>query len=111
MTNLYFIILAIIFIIYIIHNIRKYNFSIKESFFWVLGCIIVLLLSIFPKSIDFFASKIGVSYPPSLLFTLCILFLIFINFKNNKEISIHQEKITTLSQEVAILRGEINEKK
>lgn len=111
MTNIYFIIFAIIFIIYIIYSIRRYNFSIQESFFWIVGCILMLLLSIFPKSIDFIAKKIGVSYPPSLLFILCILFLVYINFKNNKQISIHQEKITTLSQEIAILKGEINEKK
>lgn len=105
MTNIYFIILSVLFIIYILKSIRKEHFSIKESFAWVIGCIIMLILSIFPKSIDFIAKKIGVSYPPSLLFVLCILFLVFMNFRNSKKIAIQNEKIITLAEEIAILKG------
>lgn len=104
--NIWFIALAIVFIIYIIHNIRKNDFSIKESFFWIMGCIVMLILSIFPKIIDFVAKKIGVDYPPSLLFVICILYLIYINFKLNKKIVSNEDKITALAQEVSILKGE-----
>lgn len=111
MSNIYFIILSILFILYILHNIRKNDFSIKESFLWVMGCIIILILSITSKPIDFLAKKLNVAYPPSLLFTLAILFLIFMNFRNIKKIVHLEEKVTALTQETAILKEENNEKK
>lgn len=103
--NIWFIVLAIIFIVYIIHNIRKNDFSIKESFFWIMGCLVILVLSVFPKIIDFVAKKIGVDYPPSLLFVICILYLIYINFKLNKKIVSNEDKIIALAQEISILKG------
>jgi hypothetical protein len=112
MTNIYFIILALIAFIYIIHEIRKRKFSIKESFWWVVAAIVMLFLAIFPYSINNLAKFLNIDYPPSLLFVLCIVFLVFINFKNSKKIAEQQEKIIELAQELAIIKARIkNEKK
>lgn len=104
MNNIYFIIIAIIIIIYVGHIVRKEKFSIKESFWWMFGSFIMLILAIFPHTIDWCAKKIGIAYPPSLLFILCIIFLLFINFRNSKRIAELQVKIVDLGQEVSILR-------
>ncbi len=111
MKNIYFIIISIICMIYVILEVRKKRFSIKESFWWMVASIIMLILSIFPYSIDFIAKKIGVSYPPSLLFVLCIIFLVFMVFRNSKKIAEQQEKITELAQNLAILKEKTNGKK
>ena len=87
-------------------EVRKKRFSIKESFWWVISSIIMLILAIFPYSIDKIAKLLNISYPPSLLFVLCILFLLFINFRNSKKIAEQQEKIIELAQNVAILKNE-----
>lgn len=111
MKNIYFIIISIICMLYIIHEIRKKRFSIKESFWWMFAATIMLILSIFPYSIDKLAKVFGISYPPSLLFVFCIIFLIFIIFRNSKKIAEQQEKITELAQNVSILKEKLNEKK
>jgi hypothetical protein len=111
MKKIYFIILALIAFIYIIHEIRKRKFSIKESFWWVVAAIVMLLLAIFPYSINHLAEFLNIDYPPSLLFVLCIVFLVFINFRNSKKIAEQQEKIIELAQELAIIKAEKNEKK
>ena len=82
MNNIYFILISIIVLLYVVNVVRKKQFSIKESFWWVLSAIVMLLLSIFPYSIDWFAKKLNISYPPSLLFVICIIFLLFINDNN-----------------------------
>ena len=110
MKNIYFVIISIICILFIVHEIRKKRFSIKESFWWVIGSIIMLLLSIFPYVIDKLANFFGVNYPPSLFFVFCNIFLIFMIFRNSKKISEQQEKIIELAQNVSILRSK-NEKK
>ena len=110
MKNIYFIGLALIVMLYIIHEIRKGKFSIKESFWWVIASIIMLILAIFPYSIDHIAKFLNIDYPPSLLFVICIIFLLFINFKSSKKISEHQEKIIELAQHVALLESEISDR-
>lgn len=111
MKNIYFIILAILVIVYVIHEVRKKKFSIKESFWWVVASFVMLILSIFPYSIDKLAQFLNIDYPPSLLFVLCIVFLLFINFRNSKRIAEHQEKIIELAQHIAIIENELKEKK
>lgn len=110
MKNIYFVLMSIICILFIVHEIRKKRFSIKESFWWVIGSILMLLLSIFPYVVDKLAKIFGVSYPPSLLFVFCNIFLIFMIFRNSKKISEQQEKIIELAQNISILK-EKNEKK
>ncbi len=103
MKNIYFIILSVIVFIYIVYEVRKKKFSIKESFWWIVAAMIMIVLSVFPYSIDKFAEFLNIDYPPSLLFILCIIFLLFITFRNSKQISEQQQKIIELAQEIAIL--------
>lgn len=113
MNNIYFIILSILVILYVINIVRKKKFSIKESFWWIVASVVMLVLSIFPYSIDWIAQKIGVAYPPTLLLVACIIFLLFINFRDSKRISELQMKVVELGQELAIVKEKVgcNDKK
>ncbi len=106
MKKMYFIIMALICMIYIIAEVRKKKFSIKESFWWLVASVVMLLLAIFPYSINWLAKIFGVEYPPSLFFVFCIIFLTFINFRNSKKLSEQQEKIIELAQQVSIIKSE-----
>lgn len=111
MKNIYFIILSILVIIYIVHEVMKRKFSIAESFLWIIGCIIMLILSIWPHIIDWFAIKLNIAYPPSLFFVICIVFLILMLFRDSKRIASQNEKIIELEQHVANLEFENKKKK
>lgn len=100
-----FIAIAVIIIIFIARSVKKSRLSIKESFWWMIGSILMLILSIFPGLINWTAKIFGVSYPPTILFVFCILFLIYMVFRNSKRIAIQQEKIVELSQQIAILKS------
>lgn len=110
MKKIYFIILTVFIGLYIINDVRKKRFSIKESIYWIFGVVIMLLLAVFPQCIDSIAIYLGVTYPPSLLFAICIVFLVFINFRNSKKIAILQEEVIELEQNVTISKGIQNEK-
>lgn len=111
MKNIYFIILSLLCMLYVVIEVRKKRFSIKESFWWMVASIIMLILSIFPHSIDFLAKLLGIAYPPSLLFVLCNVFLVFMIFRNSKRMAEQQEKITELAQNVSIIKEEVNQLK
>ena len=108
MNNIIFIIISIIALLYVVNSVRKNDFSIKESFWWFVGSIIMLLLSIFPYSLDNIAGKLNIDYPPSLLFLICIIFLLFQNFRSTKKISDLQIKIVELAEELAIVKNKVS---
>lgn len=111
MKNIYFIIISLFILIYVIYEVRKKRFSIKESFWWVFGSILALILAVFPYSIDKLAEFLNIAYPPSVFFVLCIIFLLFINFRNSKKIAEQQLKIIELAQNLAILESNISTKR
>ena len=74
-------------IVYVITEVRKGKFSIKESIYWFLASLIMLILAIFPTLLDNLAAFLGIGYSPSLLFTICIIFLLFINFRSSRKIA------------------------
>ena len=109
--NYFFIAVGVLFIIYILVSIKKNEFSIQESAFWMFGGVVVLFLSIFHRSLDKIASKLGIVYGSSLVFFLAILFLLFMNFKSSKKILKLNERISKLSHKISLLELEIKEGK
>ena len=104
MKNIYFIIIIILVIIYILDSIRKNKISINTSFGWMVISIIMLVLAIFPKSIDWLAVQVGISYPPALLLTIVTVILLVQNFNSSKKIYFLQEKLNYLEQELTLLK-------
>ena len=109
--NYFFVLVAIIFICYVFSIIKKGEFSVEESIFWVIGTVVVLVLSIWPKILDKVANKLNIEYPPSLLFLITSIFLLFIIFRDTKKISKQNNKITEIAQRVSILEYENEELK
>lgn len=111
MKNIYFIILSILVIIYIVASVRHGKLSVKTSFGWVAASIVMLLLSIFPYSMDWFAKLLGINYPPALFLTLCVVALVIIDFNYSKKLETQSKKIIELEQHIAILESDKNERK
>lgn len=111
MKNIYFIVLVLLVMIYIIRSIRKNKLSISTSFGWFMCAIAMLILAIFPKCLDWLATLIGVTYPPALFLTLCVVVLVIICFNYSKKLNEQKEKINALAQEVSILKEKVNNKK
>lgn len=111
MKNVYFIILSILVIIYIITAVRHDKLSVKTSFGWIMASILMLLLSIFPYSMDWLAKLLGINYPPALFLTLCVVVLVIIDFNFSKKLEVQSKKIIELEQHMAILESDKNERK
>ena len=105
MKNEYFIVISIIVILYIVYSVRKNKLSVKNSYSWFILSILMLVLSIFPKSIDRIASWVGVTYAPTLILTLCLVGVLIICFNYSKRIETLNKKVTSLAQELAILKS------
>jgi hypothetical protein len=109
--NKLFILIGVIVIYYIYNTVKNGKFSVNESIFWMCGGFVVMILSIFPQIIIFLAEKVGIDYPPSLLFMLCNVFLLFMCFRNNRRIAEQQEKIVELAQQLTLVKSKQEDKK
>ena len=110
MRKIYFIVAALAAIIYIIYSIRKNKLSVANSLIWILYCIVLLFLSIFPYSIDKIVPYLGISYAPVFLLLVALLILFMMVFQQSKKIEELQKKVVDLSQELSIVKEKVNEK-
>ena len=110
MNNIVFIVISLLIIVYMFICIRNNKLDVKESFVWILFCIGLLILSIWPKALDWFADLLGISYPPALFLTIAVVILFMMNFIQQKKIVELQKKVTDLAQELSIVRNRNNEK-
>ena len=104
--NIFLTIIAVLVILYILISIRRNKLSPANSFIWIIFCIILLVLSIWPASLDWLAELLGVSYPPALFLSIALVILFIMNFVQSKKIESLQKKIVDLGQEVSILKNE-----
>jgi len=109
MNRGFFIVLAIIILFYVTHVVRRNKLPIKESFWWFVGAVAILVLALFPQILDWTASLLGIAYPPTLLLTMCVIFLLFINFKDDRRLAQLQMQNIELEQQVTLIKNKIQE--
>ncbi|WP_341281424.1 DUF2304 domain-containing protein [Paenibacillus sp. FSL H8-0537] len=106
-TSLFFALIGILFTLYVYNRVKKNLFSEKESFFWMIGAFFLFVLSIFPKTIDVISRVLGIAYPPSLLFLIAFIFILFLLFRQSQQISIMNDRFKELVQKNAVLEQKV----
>lgn len=105
---LYFSVVGILFIIYVLKKVKRNQFAEEKSIFWIAGGICMLCLAVFPVIFIKLSLLLGIAYPPSLLFLLSIIFVVFVSFRQDQEISLLSERVKELAQRNALLENAVN---
>ncbi|MCL6601786.1 MAG: DUF2304 domain-containing protein [Paenibacillus sp.] len=108
-TRIFFVLIGFGLIFFVYNRVKKNLFSEKESMFWMVGAIIVFILSIFPKMIDSVSHILGIEYPPSLLFLLALMFTLILLLRQSQQISIISNNLKELIQRNALLEQKLRE--
>jgi len=109
-SQIIFIVLALLLsTMIIIKTIQKRIFE-KDSLIWLIIMVIVLIFGIFPNLIIIISGWFGIDYPPSLLFLLSILTLMYLVFRLTTRISALNSRVKELGQHVALLNEKLNNK-
>ncbi|MCR4440812.1 MAG: DUF2304 domain-containing protein [Peptococcaceae bacterium] len=80
----------------------KRKINERNSLFWLCGALAILVFSTMPDTLEIMADLAGVKYPPTLLFLLSILVILFITLHQSIQISVLQERVKELTQRLAI---------
>ncbi|MCK5720025.1 MAG: DUF2304 domain-containing protein [Thiomargarita sp.] len=86
--------------------IRRDLLHSHHALWWILIALMVMLLGIFPKMIDWLATILGVHYPPTLLFILGIGMILVKVISIDLHQSDIERKMRRLAQRLAILEQE-----
>jgi hypothetical protein len=81
----------------------------SQSILWLIIGVIAVIIGLFPTVISFVAELLGIWYPPSIIFLIAYVGLLFIVLKNTVVISIQSNQISELFIQIALLNTE-NEK-
>ena len=104
------ILFSIIFILFVMHLVRKNKLEEKYSILWVIASVVILIVSLFPRLITIIANKFNVYYPPSLMLLFAIIILGAYIIHISVVITKQNKMIVKLTQELGILKEKIEEK-
>ncbi len=93
---------AIITAIWILRKIRKHQVKLEDAIFWIIFAVFLAILGLFPGLTYWATGKIGLMSPANLIFLVVIFLLIEKVFTLSLVVSQMEEKVTTLSAELAL---------
>ncbi|GAA0178417.1 hypothetical protein SH2C18_14770 [Clostridium sediminicola] len=109
LVNIGAVLTGIILIIFVLKLMVNKNMTESQSVLWLIIGVAAIILGFFPSIITVIADSLGIWYPPSIIFLIGYIGLLFIVLKNTVVISIQSNQIRELFMQVALLNTE-NEK-
>lgn len=97
--------------LFVIYKIRKSNVRIDDMIIWIIGSVILLILSIFPVISDYLSEIIGFRTAANLIFTSILGFLFLMVFTLSIKLSQQHEKMKELTHKIAMLERELSVEK
>ncbi|MFR2571506.1 MAG: DUF2304 domain-containing protein [Clostridia bacterium] len=96
------IISSILAFILCIRKIKKSELKIENSIIWLLGSLILILMSIFSNAVTWISSVLGFEAPVNFVWMCAIGFLLIEIFLDNIRISNLNEKVKNLDHYIAL---------
>lgn len=100
------IICSILSFILCVRKIKKSELKIENSIIWLLGSILLILMSIFSNAVTWISTQLGFEAPVNFVWMCAIGFLLIEQFLDNIRISNLNEKIKNLNHYIALKENE-----
>lgn len=106
--KIFLLIILFLQLILIIHTTKKRKFSIKYATMWILLVFMMMIVVIFPNILYGASNFLGFEVTSNMIFLLAFFFLFYMIFILTASISIQNEKIKLLIQEISILKERVD---
>lgn len=87
-------------------KIKQAKLKVNHSITWLIGSMILILMSVFPGIVEWISYKLGFLAPVNFVFLTIIGFLIIQTFLDNIRITALNEKIKDLNHHIALKEHE-----
>ena len=101
------LITTVTFFVYIINLVRNKKLELHYTLTWLISTAGLIVITIMPGALRFISEKLNVKEPVNTLFLVMIFFLILIILSLTKAISKAFFRVTTLTQEIGLIKLEI----
>ena len=89
----------------ILYLVRRDHLYIRQGLFWILIAAASLLFGLWPYLIDTLGTALGIAYPPTLLFLVAIVVLVFKALFGDIELTRVRRDLRRLNQRIALLEA------
>ena len=96
------IICSIISFLLCIMKIKQAKLKVENSVIWMIGSVLLILMSIFSNTVEWISTQLGFMAPVNFVFLVMIGFLLIQLFIDNIRISNLNEKIKDLNHYIAL---------
>lgn len=103
------ILISIMSFFIIVRKIRKSKIRIEDGLFWVAFSIILIVFAVFPGVIYFISNLVGAKSPANIVYLIIIGMLLIKLFFMSIQISLLENKVVNLAQEMALKEKEDGE--
>lgn len=87
---------------FVLRKIKKSQFKIGDTIYWLFFCLFLLAMSIFPKAICWVSGIIGFESPSNFIFVIVIFLLLIKIFLLDARVAKVEDKLIKLAQKYAI---------
>jgi hypothetical protein len=105
------IMISLVFLISIIRLVIKKKLNEGDSIIWLLFSILIFLFAIFDDLLHFVIRITGTKDLAIMLLFFSLLFTLILVLKNSITVSKQKEQVKNLTQELALMKGEIEKSK
>ena len=106
--QVFLLLLLFIQLLLIVSTIKTKKLSIKYGSFWIFLLILMAIVVIFPSILFKLAKLFGFEVASNMIFLIGFFFLFYIIFMLTISISVQNERIKLLVQEVSLLKESVN---
>lgn len=105
------IISSILSCVLCIKKIKQAKLKVENSIVWMIGSILLILMSIFSNKVEWISDKLGFIAPVNFVFLIIIAFLLIEVYLNNLKLTELNEKIKNLDHYIALEEFEENKER
>lgn len=103
------VLFSLAILVYVLEMVRRRRLREEYSILWIFGGLVILVLSIRQDWLNRVSRLLGIAYPPSFLFLVGILFMLFILVHFSIAVSKLYQMNKRTAQELALLKKALEE--
>lgn len=91
----------------VLSRLRSRRLRERHAVWWTFGGVVALVAGVFPDTLAWAASKVGIEVPINLVFFVSIAVLFLVGVQHAAELTALESKTQTLAERVALLELEL----
>ena len=100
---------ALLILIIVIEMLRRRRLRERHAVWWLIAGFFAVIVGIFPSSLDWAASLLGIAVPINMVFFISIAILFLVALQHSAEATLLESKTRTLAENIALLELRVRE--